>query len=115
MIPLNLMEAIFDVPEEYLCKFTSMRQHRENQPSLKAHNLNNTDHALAILTIPKFKYSVPWYPHIYDNTALVLPFSSILVLRYHLLTQFSHHHQAVNYAQRLEAVIHDGIVLLLAF
>ena len=80
MIPLNLMEAIFDVPEEYLCKFTSMRQHRENQPSLKAHNLNNTDHALAILTIPKFKYSVPWYPHIYDNTALVLPFSSILVL-----------------------------------
>ena len=80
MIPLNLMEAIFDVPEEYLCKFTSMRQHRENQPSLKAHNLINTDHALAILTIPKFKYSVPWYPHIYDNTALVLPFSSILVL-----------------------------------
>jgi len=76
MIPLNLMEAIFDVPEEYLCKFTSMRQHRENQPSLKAHNLNNTDHALAILTIPKFKYCVPWYPHIYDNTALVSSFSS---------------------------------------
>jgi len=76
MIPLNLMEAIFDVPEEYLCKFTTMRRHRENQPSLKAYNLNNTDHALAILTIPKFKYSVPWYPHIYDNTALVSSFSS---------------------------------------
>ena len=84
MIPLNLMEAIFDVPEEYLCKFTSMRQHRENQPSLKAHNLINTDHALAILTIPKFKYCVPWYPHIYDNTALVSSFSSTGVKTYEL-------------------------------